>query len=74
MDGGIVYPSKGINFPGIDLNMSSLTEKDIEDIKLGCSLDIDWVAHSFVRTEKDYDQFIKIVLSCSNNIPVIDSI
>ena len=74
MDDGIVYPSKGINFPGIDLNMPSLTEKDIEDIKLGCSLDIDWFAHSFVRTEKDYDQFIKIVLSCSKNIPVIAKI
>jgi len=74
LDDGIIYPSKGINFPGTDLRISSLTQKDIKDIQLGCSLDIDWFAHSFVRTEKDYKQFIKIVSSCSKNIPVIGKV
>ena len=54
IDDGVIYPSKGINFPGIDLNISSLTDKDIDDIKLGCELGIDWFAQSFVRHEKDY--------------------
>ena len=74
LDDGIIHPSKGINFPGIDLNMSSLTKKDVKDIKLGCDLEIDWFAHSFVRTEKDYEQFVKIVSSCAKNIPVIAKI
>ena len=74
LDDGTIYPSKGINFPGIDLKISSLTQKDIKDIQLGCSLDIDWFAHSFVRTEKDYKQFTKVVSACSENIPVIAKI
>jgi len=74
LDDGLIYPSKGINFPGIDLNISSLTDKDIQDIHLGCRLNIDWFAHSFVRTEKDYNQFADIVLSCKKNIPIVAKI
>jgi len=74
LDDGSIYPSKGINFPGIDLNISSLTDKDIQDIHLGCRLNIDWFAHSFVRTEKDYNQFADIVLSCKKNIPIVAKI
>ena len=74
LNDGSIYPSKGINFPGIDLNIPSLTDKDIEDIKLGCKLGVDWFAHSFVRTEKDYNYFEKLILSCSANIPIIAKI
>ena len=74
LDDGTVYPSKGINFPGIDLNISSLTSKDVADIELGCKLKIDWFAQSFVRSTKDYNEFIKNISKCSLDIPVLAKI
>lgn len=50
---GRISSHKGINIPGVDLNLPSLTEKDIDDIMFGCKNDIDIVAASFVRTAED---------------------
>ncbi|GIS71600.1 MAG: hypothetical protein CM1200mP10_11770 [Candidatus Neomarinimicrobiota bacterium] len=33
--GGKVKKSKGINFPGVALDMPSLTEQDITDLNIG---------------------------------------
>ena len=71
---GVIYPSKGINFPGIDLNISALTQKDMKDIDLGCQLGADWFAQSFVRSEKDHKQFVKHISKHSLNIPVLAKI
>ena len=71
---GVIYPSKGINFPGIDLNISALTQKDMKDIDLGCQLGADWFAQSFVRSEKDLKQFVKHISKHSLNIPVLAKI
>lgn len=51
--GGILSNNKGINVPGADLSIAAVTEKDIEDIAIGASLDVDWVALSFVRSRED---------------------
>ena len=51
--GGKLSNKKGINVPNADLSISAITEKDIEDLKLGAELDVDWVALSFVRKEDD---------------------
>jgi len=74
IDDGVIYPSKGINFPGIDLNISSLTEKDIDDIRLGCELGIDWFAQSFVRSEEDYKEFVLNIAKHSAKIPTLAKI
>lgn len=50
---GILCSRKGVNVPGIDINLPSLTEKDIEDINFGILHDIDFIAVSFVRHKKD---------------------
>ncbi len=71
IDEGIIYPSKGINFPGIDLNISSITEKDVNDIQLGCELGVDWFAQSFVRSDKDCKEFIGNMLKQSSDIPIL---
>jgi pyruvate kinase len=51
--GGKLSNNKGINIPGADLSTPALTEKDIEDMKAGVDLDVDWVAMSFVRSRDD---------------------
>jgi pyruvate kinase len=51
--GGIVAPHKGVNVPGIQLPVPSLTEKDLEDLAFALELGVDFVALSFVRSRAD---------------------
>lgn len=53
--GGTLTPHKGVNLPGIALDVSSFTEKDQEDLKFGLSMGIDAIAMSFVRRPQDID-------------------
>ncbi len=54
--GGTLKSNKGVNLPGADLKIPSLTEKDREDLAFGLSAGIDAVAISFVHTAKDIEQ------------------
>ncbi len=51
--GGVLSNNKGINIPGANLSIPALTDKDVEDLKFGAELDVDWVAISFVRSRDD---------------------
>jgi len=59
--GGILLPRKGINFPESNISLSSITEKDIEDLHFGLDNDVDWIALSFVRSEKDIKLLRKLI-------------
>ena len=50
---GIVKNHKGVNVPGVKINLPALTEKDIKDIEFGISEGIDYIAASFVRKASD---------------------
>ncbi|GAB4234183.1 MAG: pyruvate kinase [Chlamydiales bacterium] len=49
-NGGTIKSGRGINVPDTDLGLPALTDKDIEDIRFGCSQDIDLIAASFIRS------------------------
>lgn len=51
--GGPLSDHKGVNIPGADLSIPALTEKDVADLAVGESIEVDWVAVSFVRTRDD---------------------
>jgi pyruvate kinase len=53
VDGGPLGEFKGINAPGVELASSSMTAKDIDDLKFGVSLGVDMVALSFVQSAAD---------------------
>ena len=53
INGGVISNHKGVNVPGVHLNMPYVSEQDIEDIKFGIENDVDFVAASFVRSAKD---------------------
>src|ERR1700727_2008478 len=53
INGGMLGENKGINLPGIAVNVPSLTEKDEEDLIFAVSQGVDTVAVSFVRTAAD---------------------
>jgi pyruvate kinase len=51
--GGILTSNKGINLPGVSLDIPAFTEKDAEDLKFGLELGVDFIAISFVRRADD---------------------
>jgi len=53
IQGGILKAHKGVNLPGANLKIQALTNKDIQDLEFGLSLDIDVIALSFVRKADD---------------------
>ena len=53
IDGGVLRERAGINLPGADLSVPSMTKKDREDLEFGISQQVDFVALSFVRKAAD---------------------
>lgn len=53
---GTLGSRRHINLPGVRVNLPPLTEKDIEDVRLGAEVGVDFVALSFVREKSDVDE------------------
>lgn len=53
---GLMESRKGVNAPGTKLPIPSFTDKDRDDLRLICELDLDFVALSFVRTADDIEE------------------
>jgi pyruvate kinase len=51
--GGTVSAHKGVNLPGVQLPIPSLTRKDVQDLEFALELGVDFVALSFVRAAAD---------------------
>jgi pyruvate kinase len=51
--GGSIEEHKGVNVPGVQLPVPSLTEKDLSDLDFALGLGVDYVAQSFVRSRAD---------------------
>lgn len=58
---GKVSSKKGVNLPGVVINLPAITEKDVEDIKFGIEQGIDFIAASFVRKASDVLEIRKIL-------------
>ena len=74
IDDGEIFSNKGVNFPGVDLEVPSLTENDKKNIMLGEKLNIDWFALSFVRSAEDFNDFTSQFKNDKCRIPVIAKI
>lgn len=60
-NGGRVSNRKGINVPGVELNMPFVSQKDYDDILFGIKEDFDFIAASFTRTADDVREIRKIL-------------
>lgn len=72
--GGMLKSRKGVNLPGIKISMSSLTQKDIEDLEFGLEAGVDFVAMSFVRSARDIQEVISRIRAKGSNAAVIAKI
>ncbi|AUJ32202.1 MAG: pyruvate kinase [Liquorilactobacillus nagelii] len=50
---GVLGSRKGVNAPGVAINLPGITEKDSDDIRFGLDHEINFIAASFVRKPQD---------------------
>ena len=53
LNSGVLKSRKGVNLPGISVDMPTISEEDLNDIDFGIENDIDFIALSFVKNAKD---------------------
>lgn len=75
IQGGALKSNKGVNLPNTKISLPALTEKDIEDAKFACKLEVDWMALSFVRYASDLKELQQLIKeNCSHKIPIVAKI
>ncbi len=72
--GGVLKSHKGVNLPGAQLSLPSLSKKDRDDLRFGVKQSVDYIALSFVRTAKDISQTRLFIQSLKADIPIIAKI
>ncbi|MDY0322822.1 MAG: pyruvate kinase [Candidatus Carbobacillus sp.] len=73
-NGGILKNKKGVNIPGVALDLPAVTEKDIADIHFAMDHHLDWIAASFVRKADDIFAIRRILEERGQEIGVIAKI
>lgn len=72
--GGVLQNHKGMNVPDTHLSLSTLSDKDREDLQWAIENQFDYVALSFVRHVDDI-QLLRITMKKANcNIPIVAKI
>ena len=72
--GGLLSSHKGINLPGSDVHVDSLTKKDREDIVVGLEEGVDAIALSFVRRASDILACKTVIMDHGGNVPIVAKI
>ncbi|GMR69943.1 pyruvate kinase [Aerococcus viridans] len=74
---GVIKDKKGVNVPGVSVQLPGITEKDANDIRFGLENDIDYIAASFVRKPGDVLEIREILEETGNEsvqiIPKIEN-
>jgi pyruvate kinase len=73
-DGGDLAGRKGVNTPGVDLDLDVVTDKDRHDLELAAEHDVDFVAASFVRDAEDVFEVSEVLEEFGADIPIVAKI
>ena len=71
---GVLGAHKSVNVPGEHIDLPALTEKDKRNVNLAIEEDIDFIAHSFVRSADDVHAVQKILDERHSDIKIISKI
>lgn len=74
LNDGKIGSRKSVNVPGVRINLPSLTEKDKTNILFAIEQNIDFIAHSFVRSKQDLHDIQEILDAHQSPIKVISKI
>jgi pyruvate kinase len=72
--GGVLRSHKGVNLPGVNLSLPSLSHKDKADLRFGIAQGVDYIALSFVRTANDISATRLFLKAHGADIPIIAKI
>ena len=71
LNGGMLGEHQGINLPGTNVSIPSLTEKDEADLDFGLKHGVDVIAISFVRTAEDVMRARRAIVSRGSRVPLV---
>jgi pyruvate kinase len=71
---GILGSRKSVNIPGVKIQLPSLTEKDKVFIEMAVKNDVDFIAHSFVRSRQDILDVKEVIKSFDGSIKIVAKI
>jgi pyruvate kinase len=71
--GGLLTSNKGVNVPNTNIKKSSLTPKDIKDLKCGLKAGLDYVGLSFVQTATDISR-LRRLLGKNKHVKIVSKI
>lgn len=71
IEGGVVSDHKGINLPGVAVNVPALSGKDVDDLRFALRMGCDMVALSFVRDAGDIADVHRVMDEVGRRVPVI---
>ncbi|MDD3321141.1 MAG: pyruvate kinase [Paludibacter sp.] len=74
LNDGVLGSRKSVNVPGVRINLPSLTERDRQNILFAIELDLDFIAHSFVRNKHDLLDIQQILDAHNSPIKIISKI
>lgn len=75
VNSGVLGTKKGVNLPNVHINLPALTDKDIDDIKFGVSVGVDYIAASFIRSAKDVLEIKRVLEECGgSDVQIISKI
>ncbi len=73
-NGGVIKPRKSVNVPKVKLNLPCISEKDHDYIHFAIDQDLEFIAHSFVRSKEDVLAVQHILDEHKSNIKIIAKI
>ncbi|MCI2766322.1 pyruvate kinase [Staphylococcus warneri] len=74
LNSGELKNKKGVNLPGVKVNLPGITDKDADDIRFGIKEDVDFIAASFVRRPSDVLDIREILEQEKANITIFPKI
>lgn len=74
LHGGPLESRKGVNLPNTKISLPSLTEKDRADLEFALTLDVEWVALSFVRSAEEIIELRHLIANAGKTSRVIAKI
>lgn len=71
---GVVKGKKSVNVPNVAFNLPSISDRDYEFIQLAIDQDLDFIAHSFVRSKEDVLAIQEILDKQNSDVKIIAKI
>ncbi len=71
---GLIKGKKSVNVPGVHITLPALTEKDRVFVQWAIDADIDFIAHSFVRSKEDLIEIQDILNASGSHLKIISKI